>query len=181
MQYKVVSVPHTGTRFTMRFLQLLEISPTRNHVNPQDYALDIALDIPKDLRMVIPRRDPGSTYISRKQRRAHYENQPHYRRTNNGTPLTNMLGQIERLERLLKEYGDQCFILPVDTPLHRHFWRNLTQFLEIPHGRMANASVLDFIHKWEKIGHFEYKYPNAEVPPEIEAIRERWGYSGACK
>ncbi len=175
-KYKVVSVPHTGTRFTLEFLKLLQVSPiTREHIIERDYGLSV-VDVPENVRMVIPRRDPGRTYISRCQRRAHYQDQPHYERTNDGTPLSKLLAQYERLENLLSKYSNQCMILPIDKPIPSDFWREFSNFLTIPHENFCDADVLTYIKEWKKVGAFEYKYPNVEVSPEIEAIREKWGY-----
>lgn len=175
--YNVVSVPHSGTRFTIRLLEQLELNPKREHCNPRSFGLDITLQIPENMKIVVPRRDPGRTYQSRRQRRGNYEQQPHFI-PDHDQPLENLLAGIARKERLLREHSEQCILLPIDQPLPDGYWEEFADFLEIPRERLELEGFQEYVEKWAKVGAFEYFMPLAEIPPEIEAVRQRWGYSG---
>jgi hypothetical protein len=159
--YRIVSVPTTGTRFTAALLNMLKVDCKRSHVTEKDYGLDV-IDVPANERMVIPWRDPGNVYISRCQRRETVE-----------APLSLLLGQYERMENMLALYPKQCMILPIDKPLAPNYWQEFTKFLN------ANwtGQAVRYIQAWRKVGAFDYRYTNKEVPAEIQAIRERWGYA----
>ena len=179
-EYVVVSAPHSGTRFTLQFLQLLGVKPVRReHVNIRTYSKEALAEAPIEpsTRLIIPQRDPGNVWISNNQRRTHFESQPHYKPISVVTPLERIVGQYERLRNLMEMYPDQYRLMPIDVEIPSDYWRDLTTFLTIPHERMCDSDVLSWIHKWPKVGAWDYKYSNIAIPPEVEEIRKEWGYS----
>lgn len=178
LHYTVLSVPHTGTRFTSTLLDVLKVEHKRQHIFKKKYDPAV-IDIPENERMVVPWRDPGKVYIGRCQRiRVAEEDRalPQY----SGYPdydgqLDNLLGQYKWMENMLALYPNQSMILPVDKPLASNYWQRFVKFLNISHEHL-NSVAQKHIKAWDKVGAFDYRYPDQVVPAEIEEIRERWGY-----
>ncbi len=181
LEVKVVSVPHSGTRFTMEFMQALRTDPVREHVNPRSFseeALANRENFPPTLRMVMPVRDPGKIWVSRNQRRdAYYQNNGGDRPIEDYLKvLEQLLGQFERYDNTLAMYPELCMQFPIDKPIHGGYWTTLASFLGVRHDVMLAGDIMSFVHAWKPVGAFDYQFENKEIPPEIEAQQQRWGY-----
>lgn len=182
MLFKVVSLPGSGTRFCIALLDKCgvlagegENQVSRQHVgvNNPDVQVDPAV------RIVIPQRDPVEIFHTRQKRQDRNRDRAPSVEYPDKVLASMLIGykQLERFERT-----HRTITIPVDvSPIDPKFWRELTNFLNVPSEAMANPNVLSFLHEWPRVGSRNWDlreddWPQHPVPEELLTIRTEMGY-----